>query len=1530
MLVNFLLIFLFFLFILLSSIEFYWDYSAFLLSESFLNLPLNLHFLFYFIFFLIFIYVSAWVMFLFFIWGECIFLVSVKGLRNLSHNLLVVFLYALLFCFFYNFFLKLSLWWIRLKKRYRGRTVSDYSFFTHFFFFKDDRTPYFSVYNDFRKVLFNNYFFYFYLNFFLLYFLRYSFLLILIPFYYFFFTLRYIFLRYFFFFYFILALIFIFFIYYFRLIIFFFLGRAWKLWVNHFFDETGKWGRLGVSLFAFRDFFSIRSIKRIRFGRRKFYNFFLSFKGLFFLENKFFSAYFLKYQLELFSYYLFFFFYSLALVFFRLLFFLSNFWIVFFFVKYSLYLLDRWFFSFFFFNLKSLFFLFLNFFYFFWVFLRVSVFKSLFFYDKIINFIIFAFFTFFNILWATFIFFYTTIINFFSFFIFQFWKIRKFWLLLLFFWVLIYLNSELVVFFNYFFTYWKLDNLLNYFWGEGMGGTRDKIKIFSTYFINNKDYFIPYSGWDFFSVFKDFINYSFNYFIISIQPWELLSFFQTSAWIWIIYYFFYSHYLFLYIFYFVVLEIPLLFLCWDFFFSLVSFFFLGVKSSMKDLSTYFFITLGFPAYYIWLFTIISPSSLKLFFEELFCFKAGEFLAFLYEQSLFYGVFFYRGAWFSDINSFFNLTWKLSFNYPITTFILPYNDYFLEESEELLLECESYDPWYQTSGFYSRVSFDDYAFISQEALYHKRDYHVSPIKGFKLHNIEESLKLSDKVKIDIMFNFFQERYRKSEAYSLSVLDENNYTFKYLIFSTFNDSFFHLADISALRRKRRRKAKLIRTIMLTKFNIISFLLVTFLFFLFFFFLFIFFSGFKRFLSLDSVTLYDPQALWRKHLNDFKEQKTWIYSIIFFFDKKNEIYRFQSLLNWYYQKFSSGFSFWEFFYRVRVTGSFFLSQEPRKIWIRTYNQLSINLNYSHLHLLFLSKYIVFKKGGVFDRLHNSAFYNLASNNWLSEYFYEICCEWDKVKAFSNLNFENVSCFETLSLLSLWDFFSAEYYVNRLDKSGNEFIFSPLAPYSSLNFYWSLVPAYFRQFNLSTYIKRFTSFFWFEISENISLSMTLHLLFEFSFIDIFEPEDDLSFEGFPEAEYFFDNSNKNLTWVELAFFSQYYHDFISLEGMDFFEFSHFLWDGTSYNIDREIGAEEEAEEDKEEEEEPLELEEESYLYWVWDYNMYDIEQVDYFMWNEVEFFLQDYINKVLYSAWPREINWVNYMVERGKIDEDIPDYLSWGKAELETEDYTNLFDDNYCNENYYSYEARAVEFFLDYFNWLDYKIFSGSLPWWSWHKDYWYLDFIAYDSLNGKSYFNNQDDSELFPFFFYWFFIFVFCILHFIVWMSYLHWMPFLKYFFSYSLMSFLSYYFFDYSYRLDIAFYAEFVRDIVFYDREDVPSLNYFAEESAYFTQSYPLVEMAYSSSHLADPVDWLISSFEVLFRCNMKILNYKASTVFLLILFYLLSFWVIFSTHQEYIMNKYVLYDSSYLFRSFNWFNLKLFSKKNFFYGITSKI
>lgn len=1478
-----------------------------------------------------------WLLLSFFLWGSF----GLYILRRTYHDspslwLFLIFIYSLLFCASYYFFYFFLFFFLQLLKYYKEKDVFLLTFFRKLLFniktspklFSTDSNSlwYTYIYSSFLQQSL----FYFYLRFFLIYFLRYIILLFIFFIYFIIGSIRYLLCVHCFF-----IFLFVFYIiYYIKLLISFLSISLQATFIASVFSKKAH--KIAGRLLSYDDFSYRFSNWFFSHFLALFYASCITFTNSFpfprllnslFSFSNFLKAFLLKAILKISN--------LVFSIFLKIRISIFKFIVVKYFLKFIHFLLKsitidkKWGWTI----------IVVNFITFYFSFLALVLFslkkqniKYINILEKIWDSILFFFFIFINSLWSVWLFFYIFLLFFIRIFFIKLCILLSKGKYIFLFFLLLYilvnyplLGTHALSFISFLFTSLGGEALLAY-WIEIFSSLptelgRKKIEfilenfsnfsMFHTYF--NKSY------WD--NTLLDYLNFMFYGKMLSLLPFDFFVFYSTSAYIWFIYYLSYFHYHFLYLIFFLILKFSLHFPTIYYIFSYVwalgwGNLFYFIKLKIIFLSIYLF-PLG-------IFTFFIGWYIKwTFFEVRWWWDSNLFLNFILYGDFIVHIVGWQflqiiGEWsHSFYLNLYNYLPIIFFKYPITYFSLPYYGTYLSKIESLLSKRHSQALW-EAWGFYSRPGFDSLAYRSPYALDDR--YSLSPIASLRRHTIEDSLKFRDSDKIFIMLDLFDRRYRSKVHYSFSLLHENNSIARFLEVVYLNDEWSHMVDIGAARRKKRRLAAMIPLLTFTTLYsfTIELLLVLLLISIF---IFLLCKALRRYISISNKDFYNPQALWSHYSYDFEQHYIWFVGAIFLADRQFEVIKFQEWLHASLQNVKAASSAWKRFYEGKdVSFSYSFSLLVENLFTGLHH---LRLDSFYQSLLFSE---AFWRSGRIDRnyFYLISWRDLVESSWLEVELFSILEDWAEIEVEKNLLFENIFPLEVVKLKKFHNFF--DHFLTFIFNWDN-FILKPFTPRNIFAYYVELFSLFYKDFNMDLYISRLIYHYDFELTETYDLSVFFKIVYENSFVSVLDVQDDLAFTDFSFFEIFLSVfSNQSVDEFTLIFFSTYYHDFLYLYKWDMFENSLFFYDSRTANMSTLVNIEVDIEDNLEEEDEALQALD-VYDYFYFEYLIYDAEEADIYHWLQLEEQLREGVafSLLCILSFRRDL-WLNTLIESRDLEEYIPDYLIEERVEFEVWDYTEEIGYSNFLLNYYFYEEKFWKEVKLYFLWMDKNIFTCSLPWWSFHKDYFYLQGEAYSTLFGKQYLINDDYSEIFPIFFYWVYTLIFCLAYIVMCKYYLLLLPFLKLFFGYIVWSFVFTYIFSGDIFSWLGFYEEAGISNLYFDKEIGPFV-YFIPLLEFFDKiSYPLTLRLESTSHFSN-IFYIFFSFTYtmvkFFIFYLEYINLKIEWILISIV------WWIFILkgfrRVGFVVNRFILYDI-FSFRWVYFLKFKLNLKRHFLYDL----
>lgn len=864
------------------------------------------------------------------------------------------------------------------------------------------------------------------------------------------------------------------------------------------------------------------------------------------------------------------------------------------------------------------------------------------------------------------------------------------------------------------------------------------------------------------------------------------------------------------------------------------------------------------------------------------------------------------------------TWeKASLAEIYSVMVWPEYDYFYAGSTPVLERHWAYDPFWQVKGFYSRARFDDYAFMSREARWQRKHFHVSPFAHWHLHDISRSLKISDYQKILIMFDFFEHYYRRHVPFTLALNLDNNFHRSFLTLAPNIDSA-PWGDISTVRRRQRHRTNLIQALALSKWGGEAFVFLLAGFFVLMVFLAAVSRGWWNWLKVDHRKLYSPTALWAFHLQDSAEHKFWFFLSIMLFDIKQDLRRFQALLHFHSAVVGPERSFWESFYDLRQKGTLIKSSDRPVLGSRLSRKVSGGFRgWPWRAALLLSESFLHRVGGVYDRFHRLFLSYVLRYEWVSEYYAILWEDWRQASTWREFFYQDSY------ILDIWgswkDYMTLRYGRHTLSEVGNSFIRLPWGPFSDLIYYLRVFPIYFRSFNQPSYMEALASLYWIDMQESLSTQSWLNLNAVQLRESLIEAPEYQNYDMFRD---FVRGSEEYALLAQSQFFSLYYHDYILLNGWDFFENSLWRWDLST----RALGVRENYGVDHsdtvEEEERAPALHYGHYVFWTVDLFHYDSALLDDYIYGKLTSDLQILTWSLAYSL-PRADapSWVQTMIEKGGMEEDIPEYLKVGKLEPVAEEAIDELEAPLWHVDSYRYEDHFWQALIGFLHWWDKRWANYNLPSWLMHKDDSIFELRRHDTLWGNDLLNNHDFGAFFPMFFYWIVVVPYALMNFWCWQYALFLMPWLKFFIGYFLLT-VAFWKYGAEWALwDMVFYAQNPRQWVYWEPEVYPFLDFFMDEDWVELSVEPLRSAAFARNWSTDMVGFISAHVKVFATTGLAqgVMLYRHEA---LLMFFLMMLAYVSQRegHESYALFRFLGTIYAYRERSHYWSKAKIIWKR----------
>lgn len=776
---------------------------------------------------------------------------------------------------------------------------------------------------------------------------------------------------------------------------------------------------------------------------------------------------------------------------------------------------------------------------------------------------------------------------------------------------------------------------------------------------------------------------------------------------------------------------------------------------------------------------------------------------------------------------------------LSYFFLPQNAHWLGVTSKILEQKATHRGWMTMQDFYDPIVFDTYGFISRESEVIGQLRQWTPIPGIDRFTFHKSTPQLDELKLEIMLHTMDVRFRGNALFSLGVLEDNSYITADVLLPRWNEfPYFHdyLNDLSGVRRRRRRKVHLIKTIFSTS-SLLSYSFMLLVVLAMFLFVYQWFTGFRRIVNLDSVTLYNEEAFWLYHQFDDKAQRLWFEAAIFFFDSSEELFRFQKLLNYYVDLGGTARSFWDFSAQVRR--GLFSSSGP-VWWVRSLHAVEPWSSLRRKMFLSLSEYFLQQLRAPYHKFYHQAHRYLLVNKWWPTLRVEMALPWKKVKLLYQLSFDKVTCLEWWKTTAATSFTRNHFFVGR--SSSTDWLREPYGRMTPFYFYLWVVPLYYKTFNLTFYNEVRLEAMAPDYSWNFSLAQLWSIFIRNSFPDVAMAHDGVTPRGFSEDERFLLTLEQDLLVEDTNFLSYYYHDTMMIHSADFVQWSLFFVDRRTADMTAIGGSRQETVDENEEEEEeelPLIV---NYIYWV-DWIYYDIEQWDQGGADYLDQALQSWFQTSVYGVMHGG-DWVKTMLDEEDFEEHVSVYLLSGVIDRPAKAEIEHIEHFHWQEAYFTYETQCGQQWQAWLHWMDRSFFAYRLPWWFYHKDKVVLDVFPQMTPLGLQYFNQEDESDLFPFFFFWVLVFGLFLWHQYWWLAHTIAVPFFKSFYLFFfILFFVQFQWFDYI-PFDFGWANPVVFDLIFYDRERAGDLTFFIWSENYSYFSHYLLDALKSQAWRSD--------------------------------------------------------------------------------------
>jgi hypothetical protein len=650
----------------------------------------------------------------------------------------------------------------------------------------------------------------------------------------------------------------------------------------------------------------------------------------------------------------------------------------------------------------------------------------------------------------------------------------------------------------------------------------------------------------------------------------------------------------------------------------------------------------------------------------------------------------------------------------------------------------------------------------------------------------------------------------------------------------------------------------------------------------------STFKNYIKINSRYLYSYEALWALQRLDVKQQYIWYVGAIFFADVSNEVLQFYEEVDDYFFEHSSA---WLAF--TTKHSSWKKSWE----WIMNY---FASLNLSGV----LTKEVI------------------ENDKWSQKQYDFVVSLKDRITAETELVFENIFPLHVFRLPKFKEIFiNMENYVFNWDG----FIFNPFRPAYIFSYYLELYNLFIKPYHLDFYLWRLFDNYIIEYTDIINLNQVFKIVYDASFTPNSWEINYSSFEGFEEVEVFLNNFAGSVKREQnLRFFSNYYYDFLSVVSWDKFEQSLIFYDPRTANMSKRFNIEVDEDDNLIEEDDIFQ----------------DIENYDYlyeeYLWQDVIFLLrnvnfEDLEVEVLEEArtiipivmWVINVNqvsWEDNLIEGREVEEKVPGYLLAERPEFDIWDYTEEIQYSHVVTNSYYFEDKLYKNFIAYLWWLDKNFFEYNLPWWSFHKDWFFIYLEPSEVVGGKEYWlkNDYNFFDVSPVFFYWIYSVLYCIGLMIITDHYLM-------LFGFMLIRIYMWVGLHINYVISSFFFfdSDFVK--YYYDRTDreiAYLISYVVSPDFYQSMSWPLL---LESERRVE----FVSFFNYWFSCMIKffkigLVNSYFKIKWLLAFIVWLSIVLVVYKKISIVMNRFTFYNSGRL-RWNKFVNYKVNLKIKFLYG-----